>query len=215
MLLKGSPMSDIVQELTIEATPENVFYAITLPDRITEWWANHVAAEPMAGSLAEIRFDNGEVMKIEITELEVGKKVHWRVRLAPHNWEGSTITWDLMPVSKGTRLLFGHHDLVVGNTAYSTEQTRTGWEYFLGSLKSYLETGKGTPYVHHMFTDPILLALVQKYPQPTWQNRTEYLFEDLVGVIISQQLSRKAADTIIKKFKQLFFCLNGKLHSRS
>lgn len=56
-----------------------------------------------------------------------------------------------------------------------------------------------------MFTDPILLTLVQKYPQPTWQDRTECLFEDLIGVIISQQLSRKAADTIIKRFKHLFF----------
>ncbi len=139
-------MSDIVQELTIEATPENVFHALALPDGITGWWANQVTAELKVGSLTEIRFENGEVMKMEITDLEVGKKVHWRVRLAPHNWEGSTITWDLTPVSQGTRLLFGHHDLVVGDTGYGTEQTRVGWEYFLLSLKSYLETGKGTSY---------------------------------------------------------------------
>jgi hypothetical protein len=46
------------------------------------------------------------------------------------------------------RLLFGQHDLMVGSTGYSIEETRAGWEYFLGSLKSYLETGKGTPYVY-------------------------------------------------------------------
>jgi len=28
------------------------------------------------------------------------------------------------------------------------EQTRAGWEYFLRSLTSYLETGRGTPYVY-------------------------------------------------------------------
>jgi hypothetical protein len=28
------------------------------------------------------------------------------------------------------------------------EPTREGWEYFLGSLKSYLETGKGTPHTY-------------------------------------------------------------------
>ncbi len=85
---------------------------------------------------------------MEITDLEVGKKVHWRVRLSPHDWEGSTITWDLTPISKGTKLLFGQHDLMVGDTGYSIEETRAGWEYFLLSLKSYLETGKGTPYVY-------------------------------------------------------------------
>ena len=81
-------MSDIVQELTIEATPENVFYALTLPDGITGWWSNHVTAEPVVGSLTEIRFENGGVFQMEITDLEVGKKVHWRVRLSPHDWRG-------------------------------------------------------------------------------------------------------------------------------
>ncbi len=141
-------MSDIVQELTIEATPENVFHALTTSDGITGWWSNHVMAEPKVGSLTDVRFENGEVMKFEMTDLEVGKKVHWRCRLSPHNWEGSTITWDLTPTAKGTRLLFGQHNLTVGATGYRIEETRAGWEYFLESLKSYLETGKGTPYVY-------------------------------------------------------------------
>ena len=141
-------MADIVQELTIKATPENVFHALTEPDGITGWWSNHVTAEPKVGSLTDVRFENGGVMKMEITNLEVGKNVHWRCRLSPHNWEGSTITWDLMPISKGTKLLFGQHNLTVGDTGYSIEETRAGWEYFLLSLKSYLETGKGTPYVY-------------------------------------------------------------------
>jgi len=33
-------MADIVQELTIEATPENVFHALTTSDGIAEWWSN-------------------------------------------------------------------------------------------------------------------------------------------------------------------------------
>jgi uncharacterized protein YndB with AHSA1/START domain len=69
--LKGSPISEILQELTIEVTPENVFHAITLPEGIAGWWANQVTAEPKVGTLAEIRFENGEVMKMEITDLEI------------------------------------------------------------------------------------------------------------------------------------------------
>ena len=141
-------MSDIVQELTIEATPENVFHALTSPDGIAGWWSNHVTTEPQVGSLTEVRFENGGVFKMEITDLEVGKKVQWSVRHSPHSWEGSTITWDLAPISKGTKLLFGQHNLFVGDTNYSIEDTRAGWEYFLLSLKSYLETGTGTPYVY-------------------------------------------------------------------
>jgi uncharacterized protein YndB with AHSA1/START domain len=145
---KGITMSDIIQELTIEATPENVFLALTLPDGIAAWWSNHVTAEQKVGSVTEVRFENGGVMQMEITDLEVGKSVHWRLRLSPHNWEESTITWDLTPISQGTRLLFGQHNLIMGDTGYSIEETRAGWEYFLESLKSYLEIGKGTPYVY-------------------------------------------------------------------
>jgi hypothetical protein len=76
------------------------------------------------------------------------KKVHWRVRLSPHNWEGSIITWELTPISNGSRLLLGQHELFVGRTGYSIDEARAGWEYFLLSLKLYLETGKGTPDVY-------------------------------------------------------------------
>ena len=138
-------MSDILQEVTIEASPEKVFNAITHQDELAQWWTKHVTAEPGIGSIAEFRFDNGAVVfKMEIAELDAGKRVHWIVREGPPHWEGTTVTWDLSPIKNGTHLLFGHHGFATVDTAY--EQTRGGWEFFLGSLKSYLETGKGTPH---------------------------------------------------------------------
>jgi uncharacterized protein YndB with AHSA1/START domain len=141
-------MSDIIQELTMEATPEDVFHALTLSEGIASWWSNHVIAEPKLGSITDVRFENGGVYNLEVTDLEVGKKVQWKVRLSPHDWEGSTITWDLTPIPQGTKLLFSQHNIFVGPTGYAIEDTRAGWEYFWVSLKSYLETGKGTPYVY-------------------------------------------------------------------
>ncbi|HSW88342.1 MAG TPA: DNA-3-methyladenine glycosylase [Candidatus Saccharimonadales bacterium] len=55
-----------------------------------------------------------------------------------------------------------------------------------------------------MLNDPILKKLIAKYPAPNWTDRSEFLFEDLVETIISQQLSIKAADSIYKRFKALF-----------
>lgn len=141
-------MADIVQELTIAVAPEQVFQALTTSEGITGWWSNHVTTEPKVGSITEVSFENGGVFHLEVIDLEVGKKVHWRVRLSPHDWEGSTITWDLTPIPQGSSLLFGQHNLFVGPSGYSIEETRAGWQYFLQSLKSYLETGQGTPYVY-------------------------------------------------------------------
>jgi hypothetical protein len=53
------------------------------------------------------------------------------------------IWWQLTPVHNGTTLVFTHDGFVKKDEAY--ERTRGNWEYFLASLKSYLETGKGTP----------------------------------------------------------------------
>ncbi len=86
---------------------------------------------------------------MEIIDVVAGKGVSWLVRQAPqyaHLWEGTTITWNLAPRAAGTRLLFGQHGFAVAAAGY--EQTRAGWEYFLRSLTSYLETGRGTPYVY-------------------------------------------------------------------
>jgi len=55
-----------------------------------------------------------------------------------------------------------------------------------------------------MFMDKILTELVLKYPAPVWTDRSEFLFEDLVGAVISQQLSWKAADSIFNRFKAVF-----------
>ncbi len=141
-------MADIAQEVLIKADPKEVFAAVALPEGLTSWWANQVTGTLEVGTITEIRFDNGEVMKMEISELEVGKTLHWHVRSAPHGWEGSSITWDLTPFAGGTRLSFGHRNLTVNTSGYSVEQTRMGWEYFLKSLQSYLEEGEGMPYVN-------------------------------------------------------------------
>jgi uncharacterized protein YndB with AHSA1/START domain len=140
------PLQHIEREIIIPAAPEQVFHALTQPDGLTGWWANQAIAAPIRGTVIELHFDNDETMQMEIADLEVGKKVHWLVQIAPHDWEGSTITWDLQPVSAGTQLLFCHHDLVEGKSGYGIAQTRAGWDYFLQSLQRYLETGKGTPY---------------------------------------------------------------------
>jgi len=55
-----------------------------------------------------------------------------------------------------------------------------------------------------MFTDPTLKKLVKKYPQPHFEDRSEFLMRELIESIISQQLSVKAADTIFARFVGLF-----------
>lgn len=62
-----------------------------------------------------------------------------------------------------------------------------------------LETGAN----HLASVDPVLKAVIDAAPRPTFSPHRNY-YQELVESIISQQLSVKAAATILKRFKELF-----------
>ncbi len=139
-------MADIVKELTITAVPGRVFNALTKPDEIARWWTDDLSVTPEVGSLAEFRFSQGTfVIQFEVAELDQDKKVRWITRQGPAtgHWKGTSVTWLLEPAHNGTLLVFNHDGFAQADERY--EITRTWWGHFLDSLKSYLETGKGSP----------------------------------------------------------------------
>ena len=139
-------MADIVLERTINATPERVFIALTRRYDLAQWWTDDVSATPEVGSLAEFRFNQGvAVRRFEVAKLVRGERVRWLVRHGPAHWEGTSITWQLTPVQCGTRVAFTQDGFARVDALYT--QTRVEWDFYLDSLQSYLETGKGSPYV--------------------------------------------------------------------
>jgi len=137
-------MQAIVEERIIAAAPESDFKALTQQDEIVQWWANEAQVEPEVGSLGEFRFrPPAGVLQFEIAGLDQDEKVNWISRQGPPQWAGTGVTWQLEPAENGTKLVFTHDGFAQVDKVY--EQTRGNWQYFLDSLKSYLETGKGTP----------------------------------------------------------------------
>lgn len=51
--------------------------------------------------------------------------------------------------------------------------------------------------------DPVLAVVIENHPLPSFTPHTKY-YQELVESIVSQQLSVKAADTILTRFKKLF-----------
>lgn len=137
-------MAAIVEERTIAATPRSVFNALTRQEEIVRWWSDEASVRPEVGSLGEFRFrPPAGVLQFEVTELKEGSLVRWLSRQGPPQWGGTSVTWQLIPVQDGTKVSFIHDEFAEVDATY--EQTRKNWNYFLNSLKSYLETGKGTP----------------------------------------------------------------------
>ncbi|HTK06818.1 MAG TPA: SRPBCC domain-containing protein [Ktedonobacteraceae bacterium] len=138
-------MATIVKELTIAASPERVYNALTQHDEIAHWWTNELSIRPEVGSLADFHFQQwgAGTLQFEIVKLHAAEKVGWKSRKGPPQWAGTSVSWQLTPVQSGTQLVFTHDGFAQAGPVY--EQTGRNWEYFLGSLQAYLETGKGTP----------------------------------------------------------------------
>ena len=138
-------MSAIVEELTIEAAPQRVWDALTQQNEIVQWWAYEARVKPEVGSLGEFRFrPPAGTLHFEVAGLDQDEKVSWISRLSPvAQWAGTSVTWQLTPVQSGTQVVFTHDGFAQVDEVY--EATRGNWRYFLDSLKSYLETGQGTP----------------------------------------------------------------------
>ena len=138
-------MPDILHELTIEATPDAVYAAITEENGLKGWWTTHTKAQPAVGSVAEFGFMGGQmVFKMKIKTLEAGKTVNWDVEGGgPPDWAATRVTWDLTPVEGGTKVLFGHRGYASSEGSFAS--VNYNWGYFLTSLKAYVETGQGMP----------------------------------------------------------------------
>lgn len=137
-------MAAIVEEISIGADPQRVFNALTRQDEIVQWWASEAQVMPEVGSLGTFHFrPSTNVLQFEVAELKEWEKVRWLSRQGPPSWSGTTVTWELTPIHDSTQVVFAHDGFARIDEAI--ERVRENWAFFLSSLKSYLETGKGTP----------------------------------------------------------------------
>lgn len=90
---------------------------------------------------------------MEVSEAIQNRSLVWKVAEANHDlegitkkdeWRGTTIKWNIVEYETGSKVTLTHQGLVPELECFDICQA--GWGYFLGSLKDYLETGKGYPY---------------------------------------------------------------------
>ncbi len=138
-------MPDILIEVTIAATPENVFEALTEQNGLASWWTTHAIAQPTVGAMVRVSFRNDERAHVfDVVALEPARKIVWHTRQSfLPDWLGTRITWDLTPVDNSTIILFTQRGFATENG--SLPKVTYSWAVVITSLKAYLETGKGTP----------------------------------------------------------------------
>lgn len=151
------PVAPFRQNLTLRASSDAVFAALTTPRGLAGWWSDDcdVPTGPShaVGATVRVRFDCAK-KDFRIERLEPGRALEWRCTAAyidlpqlerRSEWVGTRLRFELAPNPDGsTALAFEHEGLEP--TLECFELCRAGWQQFLGSLQRFVETGRGEPY---------------------------------------------------------------------
>jgi uncharacterized protein YndB with AHSA1/START domain len=136
-----------VYEVTIAASPEDVWDALTKPDLTKQYFYGSVLEtswEPGSPYLGRTddgtrKFVQGELLEVDPPRrLSMTWSSLWDEEAAKE--EPSRVTWELEPTGDGTKVTLVHDRLEASpKTATGVSQ---GWQTVLDGLKSFLETGK-------------------------------------------------------------------------
>ncbi len=145
-------MNDYQKSITVNKPVSEVFTAIT--EHISDWWSNDLTgAAANAGDSFTIAF--GETRKTFNIEAAVpNEKVVWKCVKAYINnpslqnkaeWVGTKMVWTFNADDQSTMVTFLHEGLNANMECYKL--CEAGWDMFLASLRAYLTTGKGSPFL--------------------------------------------------------------------
>jgi uncharacterized protein YndB with AHSA1/START domain len=89
---------EITREVVLEAPLEEVWSALTDPDRLREWFANEVELELEPGGEGVFRWDDGEERNARVLTVEPERRFAF-------TWDESRVCIELDEVVGGTRVV--------------------------------------------------------------------------------------------------------------
>ncbi len=148
-------MPDILHKVGIKsASPNDVYQALTTVEGLSGWWTTTTRGDSpgdsKVGGVLQFRFAAGG-FDMKVLELDPARRVLWQVVDGPQEWIGTKISFDLDQRGDWTVLLFKHEGWQ--QPVEFMHHCSTKWAVFLLSLKSLLETGKGSPWPNEIKLD--------------------------------------------------------------
>ena len=146
-------MSHYQRQLLLSASPAAVYQAIATQAGLRGWWTHTCDADSHVGGRATFQFNQSRKV-MNLTSLVPEREVRWQCAEAyidadflqhKDEWVGTQIVFKLAPTGDGgTRLDFEHLGLSPALQCFDI--CTSGWNQFMGSLQSYVETGTGQPF---------------------------------------------------------------------
>jgi uncharacterized protein YndB with AHSA1/START domain len=136
-------MVDILHKVGVKSSsPDDAYQALTTIKGLSGWWTADTRGESKLGGVIQFRFGAGG-FDMEVLQLVPGKRVEWLVVDGPQEWIGTKVIFDLRQEGDWTLVFFKHQGWK--EPVEFMHHCSTKWAVFLLSLKSLLETRKGSP----------------------------------------------------------------------
>jgi uncharacterized protein YndB with AHSA1/START domain len=135
----------ILHRIEIRASSVQIFEALTTSKGLSGWLAPGATAESRVGSVAGFPFGTG-VAKMRIDILRPCSCVGWTCVAGPAEWLGTELLFDLTEEKGKTILRFSQRGWKETSDFYA--HCNSEWGYFLYSLRTLMEEGKGTPFFY-------------------------------------------------------------------
>jgi len=140
-------MADILHRVGIKSSSDDVYKALATREGLAAWWTNNTQGESKVGGALKFRFSVGgsEIggFDMKVLELQPAKRVLWQVVDGPQEWIGTKISFVLKQAGNHAIVLFNHQDWK--EPVEFMHHCSTKWAIYLMSLKSLVETRKGSP----------------------------------------------------------------------
>ncbi len=142
---------NITHNLTIKASPETIYNAVSTKAGINGWWSKDCKVAETVGEDSLLKFNKqGTIVEMgfKTETLIPNKKVVWScIGNGNPMWIDTRINTEITETDSGCQVIFSHSDF---NEKYSEdegfEMIKTGWNHFVKSLVSYCEKGEGQPW---------------------------------------------------------------------
>lgn len=130
----------------VSAGIDNVFQAISTASGLSRWWTPDVTIVPEVGSCAFINFGNRYQNTMHITECKSPRSFGWICVEGHEEWINTRFSFLLKALSqKETEVRFCQSNWKENSDFLA--RCSFHWGHYMISLKSYCETGVGSPFV--------------------------------------------------------------------
>jgi uncharacterized protein YndB with AHSA1/START domain len=137
-------MPDILHRVGIKSSAKDAYKALTTIDGLAGWWTSTTKGDSKVGGQIHFQFGDRGFFDTKVLELIPNERVLWQVVDGPAEWVGTKIGFDLKQEGEQATVLFKHQGWK--EPVEFMHHCSTKWAIFLMSLKSFVETGKGTPF---------------------------------------------------------------------